>query len=82
MRVALNYLEDDRAGLRGYVQFNKYTHTQHTDTQCHPRRNNNSSVVRKQREQREKREQREQREQRGERKTLGGVTGGGATQRD
>ena len=24
---------DDRAGLRGYVQFNKYTHT-HTHTQC------------------------------------------------
>ena len=31
MRVALNDL-DDRAGLRGYVQFNKYTHT-HTHTQ-------------------------------------------------
>ena len=26
MRVALND-QDDRAGLRGYVQFNKYTHT-------------------------------------------------------
>ena len=26
MRVAYND-KDDRAGLRGYVQFNKYTHT-------------------------------------------------------
>ena len=30
MRVAYND-QDDRAGLRGYVQFNKYTHT-HTNT--------------------------------------------------
>ena len=33
MRVAHNDL-DDRAGLRGYVQFNKYTHT-HTHTHTH-----------------------------------------------
>ena len=33
MRVAYND-EDDRAGLRGYVQFNKYTHT-HTQTHTH-----------------------------------------------
>ena len=32
MRVAQN-AQDDRAGLRGYVQFNKYTHTYtHTHT--------------------------------------------------
>ena len=35
------YDQDDRAGLRGYVQFNKYihththTHTQHTHTHTH-----------------------------------------------
>ena len=33
MQVAYNDL-DDRAGLRGYVQFNKYTHT-YTHTHTH-----------------------------------------------
>ena len=33
MRVAWNDL-DDRAGLHGYVQFNKYTHTHTHTTPC------------------------------------------------